>query len=952
MIELRTFGQLDLRDAQGEQISSVLQHPKRLALLVYLAAARPRGFHRRDTLLALLWPELDETRARAALRKAAFNLRRSLGQSVLVSRGDDDLAVDFTAVSCDAAQLGDAQTRQDAQSVVQVYHGNFLQGFFVGDAPAFEHWAERERQHLHGLAFRATWLLAEQAERNGDGYGAAQWARRAAALTPDDEPALRKLMELLDRLGDRAGAIGAYEDFSRRMRREYDTYPSLATRAIAQTIRARDAEPAQVTIDAAARPAPAATEPKRRRRKLTAALALTGVILTYAVSGIQPLRLPRAAPGRVVAVMPFSFRGSQELSYLGDGMVNLLSTNLDQLGDFRATDAAAVLSSNAGHRAFAPARASAQALQLGAGLFVTGDIVEVNGRLRVSASLYDARRPDRALARASAEDDVARLFELIDAITSQLVAGDRRAPAERLTRLALLTTHSVSALRSYLIGEKQFRDGRYTEAVESFQSAVQADSTFALGYYRLALAHMWGSNDSDRMAADRAVAYAQRLAGPDRALLAALRPFFRGDAEEAERQYRAILVTRPEESEVWYPLGEVLFHHNPVRGKPAAEAKHAFERALSLGPKDGPLTHLLEIAALERDWVAFDSLFSGIQPASHFFLVGEMIQAFRGGDAKERDRVLSALRDSSDARLTTAARHMLFLLEEPTFSELVLNLMIESGRPHEVRSWGYVHRAHLAVSGGRPSGALAELGHAAQLDRSRALAHEAWLLSFPFMQTSRAQIGALRNRLDAMPAVTPSTTTEEDLVLRGDREIHAHVRLYLLGLLDAQLGDYASALRCADQLSQLGGTSSARDLATDLMHAVRAEVLRLRGRHAEALAELERTRIQFDANRLNIAPFYAQVRERYVRGELLAALGKNEEALGWLASFDEHGPWGRAVLAPAALQQARIHDRLGHNSEAARQYSRFLYLWQNAEPRFATSVTEAKQRLAALHRAN
>src|SRR2546425_9525676 len=78
MIELRTLGVVDLRDRDGRELRAVLAQPKRLALLVYLAVARPRGFHRRDTLLALFWPELEQGRARAALRKAVLVVRQGL----------------------------------------------------------------------------------------------------------------------------------------------------------------------------------------------------------------------------------------------------------------------------------------------------------------------------------------------------------------------------------------------------------------------------------------------------------------------------------------------------------------------------------------------------------------------------------------------------------------------------------------------------------------------------------------------------------------------------------------------------------------------------------------------------------------------------------------------------------------------------------------------------------
>jgi len=57
MIELQTLGGLDLRDAKGRELRGVLRQPKRFALLAYLAVATPRGFHRRDTLVAAASPD-------------------------------------------------------------------------------------------------------------------------------------------------------------------------------------------------------------------------------------------------------------------------------------------------------------------------------------------------------------------------------------------------------------------------------------------------------------------------------------------------------------------------------------------------------------------------------------------------------------------------------------------------------------------------------------------------------------------------------------------------------------------------------------------------------------------------------------------------------------------------------------------------------------------------------
>src|SRR6266566_376361 len=55
-----------------------LQTRKVLALLAYLAVEQ--GVHSRDKITALLWPESDEERGKASLRRALAYLRESLDE--------------------------------------------------------------------------------------------------------------------------------------------------------------------------------------------------------------------------------------------------------------------------------------------------------------------------------------------------------------------------------------------------------------------------------------------------------------------------------------------------------------------------------------------------------------------------------------------------------------------------------------------------------------------------------------------------------------------------------------------------------------------------------------------------------------------------------------------------------------------------------------------------------
>lgn len=93
MIELQTLGGLSLTDSQGRELRPLLAQPKRLALLAYLAVHNHHGPRRRDSVVALFWPELDAEHARGALRQALRFLRRTLGDGVLNSRSDE--ALDF-----------------------------------------------------------------------------------------------------------------------------------------------------------------------------------------------------------------------------------------------------------------------------------------------------------------------------------------------------------------------------------------------------------------------------------------------------------------------------------------------------------------------------------------------------------------------------------------------------------------------------------------------------------------------------------------------------------------------------------------------------------------------------------------------------------------------------------------------------------------------------------------
>ena len=238
MLKLQLLGSLDLVDT-GRDVAPVLRRPKSVALLAYLAAARPKGFHRRDSLLPLFWPDLDQAHARNALRQAVHSLREGVGAGAVIGRGEEELGVDRQRLWCDVAQFEQDLDLGNARSAIVLYRGELLHGFHVSGANEFEQWLDQERKYLTKRALVATLELSKQDEATGNYVAALGWARRGVEIGPYDESALRRLLRLLDHIGRRADAVREYEEFADRLALDLEVTPSPETRSLMEAIRAR-----------------------------------------------------------------------------------------------------------------------------------------------------------------------------------------------------------------------------------------------------------------------------------------------------------------------------------------------------------------------------------------------------------------------------------------------------------------------------------------------------------------------------------------------------------------------------------------------------------------------------------------------------------------------------------------------------------------------------------------
>jgi TolB-like protein len=335
--------------------------------------------------------------------------------------------------------------------------------------------------------------------------------------------------------------------------------------------------------------------PRREWRRSTVAIAVTAVALVASALVVAKAKFRPAPPisaGRV-AVLPFAVRGSGSLSYLAEGMVDLLSRDLDGAGDLRTIDAASVLTTvtRDGEGVVDVERGRRVARRLGAGRYILGSINAAGPRVRIQAAMYDeADATAAAPTRASVEGDTAQLFELVDKLSAQLLVRRDGEQPTRLAQTAAITTRSLPALKAYLDAERRLRTAslqpaKIDSSITMFQRAVSEDSTFALAQYRLAVAAGWANRHGmSTAAATRAHRLSERLTDRDRRLLAAYVDYRRGAANDAERQYRAILHDYPDDLEALFQLADLQHNYNPLRGRPGREAREAFTHVLDVDP--------------------------------------------------------------------------------------------------------------------------------------------------------------------------------------------------------------------------------------------------------------------------------------------------------------------------------------------------------------------------------
>jgi DNA-binding SARP family transcriptional activator/Tfp pilus assembly protein PilF len=845
------LGSADLRDTSGIELVAILSQPKRLALLAYLLLAEGRRWHRRDQLVATFWPELDTEHARAALRRALYFLRRELGKGILTGRATEEIGLPPEMIWCDVIECWKALRAGDAERALELYRGDLLQGLYVAGAPEAERWLEVERTALREAAAKAAWELADA----GSGAAAAGWAKRAAALAPLDEAAIQRLMRRLADLGDRTGALQAYDEFTRRLQADLQLDPDASTVALVQRLRAASTA----------------------RRTL----------------GETPA--PVASGTSLVVVAPFTIKGPARLDYLGPAMMELLSTTLHGAGPYRTVDSAAVMT-QLGRK---DAAVDLVGRHFGASYLVTGSIIEAGGRLRATVALSGIDGSNLARLEEEVESE-SGIFDLADRTTRALLSTLGGSSGLPLAASAARTTNSARALKAWVTGEHAYREGRVKDAALALREALSHDPEFALAHYRLACALGSGGMVAEaRSASSAARERRARLGDHDRQLVEAHHAWLMGAQAEADRRAETLVLTYPESLQGWFLLGDVRFHGNPDRGRSVTEARAAFERVLLLDPEHtGALMHLARLDALEgaRETARarIDRVLSRC-PAADLGFALKALRAFLVDDPAEQQRVLDALPGATAIAMVNAFADVAVCARNLEGAEQLGRSALAIARSDEFRALCHVALAHILYAANRAAEAMAEVEHLPALRVGWAVAMRAHFRTLPFAHPERRELEQDRDILAAAePAEIPSTLPPP---LQLHDAMAGHLRHYLLALVCVRLGDPQSAAHALEALAETQVPVGAELLIEDMMRTIQAELHRARGRSQDALDALGHpVRGPWYQTAL-FSPFFAGIHQRLLRALLLEDLGRTTEARAWWHCIAERSPFELVALA-------------------------------------------------------
>ncbi|MCW3099236.1 MAG: putative ATPase [Chthonomonadaceae bacterium] len=213
---------------------------KAASLFAYLAYFAGQE-HAREQLMDLFWPDSEVEAAQHSLRQALSSLRRQVeppdvppGTVLHATRQLVQLRAESVTTDVAAMRRYIRQAEMAAERGERIHCYEQAVAFYTGDLlpSLYEEWALIERERLTNEYVRVLDALVGAFESREQKERALDYALRAAAALPFEEPAYTKVIRLYAELGRPADALRHYRKLETRLQSELGSEPGPELQAL------------------------------------------------------------------------------------------------------------------------------------------------------------------------------------------------------------------------------------------------------------------------------------------------------------------------------------------------------------------------------------------------------------------------------------------------------------------------------------------------------------------------------------------------------------------------------------------------------------------------------------------------------------------------------------------------------------------------------------------------
>ena len=687
------------------------------------------------------------------------------------------------------------------------------------------------------------------------------------------------------------------------------------------------------------------------RRRIAAAVAGAVVVVGGLLGVWTATRGEDATPvdPNLVAVLPFRVAGADpSLSYLSEGMIDLLAAKLTGEGGPRAADPRTVVAAwrRAGGDDMGESEAAEVARGIGAGQLLLGSVVGSPTRVVLNASLVHSTGRSLVTAQSTVEGPTDSLPVLLDRLVGELLVQEAGVGGENV---ASLTTESLDALKAYIDGRAAYRRAQYEDAARHLSHAIGLDSGFVLAALALIETAGWYGPIAD---IDRVSVMAwegrERLSPRDRMLLEARMgpagPVPDAGVDQLAVRERAVAAL-PDQADAWYLVGDTYYHIGLLMGFEDApqRAERAFHRAIALDSMfGGPFSHLLRLAIRRGDTAEARRLwapFVKIDSTSVYSLeLRWSVATLTGDDEMRRDALerFGSRLGAVGSTIDIAQAHGQGIEDLDTLLVLARRLATTGNERSFV---AFVARTR-ALNGGRPQDAQAER---AVVPREQPVDVRAILdaLFWGGLRVPAEEAAAVADSLARAPLAPAG--------LGRLHQLNAACALALWCLAKGEASGVPSLVARLQTGIAAGDTGKLVGRAPTCTATVEAW-LAVRSGRPDARRLVER----LDSILLRVpgagdylfdgSPTY----ENLVLASLLEELGEPQRALGAVRRQPVQTGGGLNYLSTRLRQEGRLAALVGDRDGAIEAYSHYLTLRPNPEPEVQPEVEAVRAELARL----